>query len=293
MKSHVASRQPGLCHEAYGIILADCFAFQTDIVAGDANMSGHRFGGSRRGSASLKHSCWQDMVRYFVKAYNNGQNQDPNCRLIPRFLSSNPLSSLRWWEDTFGVEYDRCLAVNWDTVPTLDCIVCCILEWAHSIPMEKWSGSARTGVQDHCQRVALALIERRLLVQPVGQGQPHALVGAPEPSPHQACRCPCTDAYRDEDGLKGEEKGASKTQQGARGWCYIWYYGYDEHCTTTYQGHYSIGCGTAKNDAVKTKFSGADDPTEGQRDSSTRDSAKVSACRRQGQVQGQRQGGNL
>ena len=66
MKSHVASRQPGLCHEAYGVMLADCFAFQTDNVAGDANMSGYRYGGSRQVSASIKHSCWQDMVRYFV-----------------------------------------------------------------------------------------------------------------------------------------------------------------------------------------------------------------------------------
>ena len=37
------------------------------------------------------------------------------------------------------MEYDRCRPVNWDTVPTLDCIVCCILEWAHSILMDKWS----------------------------------------------------------------------------------------------------------------------------------------------------------
>ena len=37
MKSHIASPQPGLTHEAYGIMLADCFAFQTDVVAGDAN----------------------------------------------------------------------------------------------------------------------------------------------------------------------------------------------------------------------------------------------------------------
>ena len=124
MKSHVASRQ------AYGIMLADCFALQTDIVAGDANMSGYRYGGNRQGSASIKHSCWQDMVRYFVKAYNNGQNQDPYCGLTPRFVSSNPLSSLRWWEDTFSFEYDRCRPVNWGTVPTLDCIACCILECA-------------------------------------------------------------------------------------------------------------------------------------------------------------------
>ena len=95
MKSHVASPQPGLCHEAYGIMLADCCAFQTDIVAGDANLSGYRLGGSRQGSASLNHSCWQDMMRSFVRAYNEGQNQDPNCRVIPRFANSNSHLSLR------------------------------------------------------------------------------------------------------------------------------------------------------------------------------------------------------
>ena len=143
-KSHVASRQPGLCHKAYGIMLADSFAFQTDIVAGDANVSGYRFGGSRQGSALLKHSCWQDMMRYFVRAYNEGQNQDPNCRVIPRFVSSNSLSSLRWWEDTFGHEYDRCRPVDWDTVPTLDCIMRCILEWLHSIDGDVVHGAAKT-----------------------------------------------------------------------------------------------------------------------------------------------------
>ena len=90
MKSHVASRQPGLCHEAYGNMLADCFAFQTDIVAGDANMSGYRYGGSRQVSSSIEHSCWQDMVRYFVRAHNDGMQQDPYCRVIPRFVSSKP-----------------------------------------------------------------------------------------------------------------------------------------------------------------------------------------------------------
>ena len=48
--------------------------------------------------------------------------------MVPRFVSSNPLSSLRWWEDTFGREYDRCRVVNWDTVPDLDCLVSCVLE---------------------------------------------------------------------------------------------------------------------------------------------------------------------
>ena len=54
-------------------------------------------------------------------------------------MSSNPLSSLRWWEDTFGQEYDRCRVVNWDTVPDLDCLVSCILEWAHTFTDDKWS----------------------------------------------------------------------------------------------------------------------------------------------------------
>ena len=139
MKSHIASRQPGLCHEAYGIMLADCFAFQADIMSGDANMSAYRYGGSRQQSSSIKHSCWQDMVRYFVKGHNEAMGQDPNCRVVPRFVSSNPRSSLRWWEDTFGREYDRCRVVNWDTVPDLDCLVSCILEWAHTFTDDKWS----------------------------------------------------------------------------------------------------------------------------------------------------------
>ena len=57
MDSYVASRQPALMHEADGVMLADCFAYQTDTVAGDANMSGYRFSGSRQGSSSFKHSC--------------------------------------------------------------------------------------------------------------------------------------------------------------------------------------------------------------------------------------------
>ena len=130
MKSHIASRQPGFCHETYGIMLADCFALQADIMSGDANMSAYRYGGSRQQSSSLKHSCRQDMVRYFVRAHNDAMSQDPNCRVIPRFVSSNPLSSLRSWEDAFGQEYESCRAVNWDTVPSLDCLVSCILSGA-------------------------------------------------------------------------------------------------------------------------------------------------------------------
>ena len=57
MKSHIASRQPGFCHEVYGIMLADCFALQADIMSGNANMSAYRYAGTRQQSSSLKHSC--------------------------------------------------------------------------------------------------------------------------------------------------------------------------------------------------------------------------------------------
>ena len=63
------------------------------------------------------------------------------------------------------------------------------------------------------------------------------------------------------------------------------------HCTTNYQGTTaSAAAPPSKNDTGKTKFSGAYYSTEGQWDSSTCDSAKVSAYRRQGQVQSQGNG---
>ena len=37
-------------------------------------------------------------------------------------------------------------AVNWDTVPNLDCLVSCILEWAHTFSDEKWS-QTRPGLE--------------------------------------------------------------------------------------------------------------------------------------------------
>ena len=104
-------------------------------------------------------------MRYCCRAYNDGQGNDPNARVIPRFVSANSLSSLRWWEDAFGQEHQNCRAVNWDTVPNLDCVVACVLERAHSrsgqhdpvllqshregkglcdtppLPMEKWISS--------------------------------------------------------------------------------------------------------------------------------------------------------
>ena len=63
-------------HEAMGVMLADCFHFQVDDITGDANMACYRTGGSKQGSTSIRDSCLQEMVRYYLKAYNAAQNGD-------------------------------------------------------------------------------------------------------------------------------------------------------------------------------------------------------------------------
>ena len=238
----------------------------------------------------MKHSCWQEMVRYFIRAYNDGQHNDPNCRVVPRFISANSL--LGWLADTFGEEYEKCRAVNWDTVKSLNCIVSCILDWAHLIPMDKWSVDPPAGcrVQGGRERVVVALVKRRLPFQPVRQGQPHAAVDPPESSPPQFIGHSCAEASRDKSGLKCKEEGAPADQQGERvWWCYNWYYRYDKHCTTAYKWHYSEGHGTSKNDSGKTKFCDAYYSTEGHWNISTCESAESSAYLRQGKVQCQGQ----
>ncbi len=138
MSSKVANKKPALTHECFGIMLADCFHFQVDIIGGDANMAAYRTGGYKQGSTSFRDSCWQEMVRYFAKSYMAAAGNDPHCRVRPRFMSSNPLTLLRWAEDIFGKPWKEVGAVDWDNAPELDCMVACVLEWAHSYPMDKW-----------------------------------------------------------------------------------------------------------------------------------------------------------
>ena len=138
MSAKVASKKPALMHEAMGVVLADCFHFQVDYITGDANMACYRTGGSRQGSSSIRDSCFQEMVRYYLKAYNAAQNGDPYCCPRAKFTTSNPLTLLRWMEDKFGVPWKDVGAVDWENVPGLDCMVARILEWSHSIPMEIW-----------------------------------------------------------------------------------------------------------------------------------------------------------
>ena len=139
MSAKVAAKKPALMHEAMGVMLADCFHFQVDYITGDANMSTFRTGGSRQGSTSIRDSCFQEMVRYYLKAYNAAQNGDPYCCPKAKFTTSNPLTLLRWMEDKFGVPWKDVGAVDWENIPGLDCMVACILEWSHSVPMEIWS----------------------------------------------------------------------------------------------------------------------------------------------------------
>ena len=74
MSAKVASKKPALMHEAMGVTLADCFQYQVDYITGDANTAGYRTGGSKQGSTSIRDSCFQKMVRYYLKAYNAAQN---------------------------------------------------------------------------------------------------------------------------------------------------------------------------------------------------------------------------
>ena len=138
MSSKVASKKPALMHEAIGIMLADCFHYQVDYITGDANMASYRTGGSKQGSSSIRDSCFQEMVRYYLKAYNAAQHGDPYCVPKAKFCTSNPLTLLRWMEDKFGIPWKDVGPVDWQNVPGLDCMVACILEWSHTAPMEKW-----------------------------------------------------------------------------------------------------------------------------------------------------------
>ena len=137
MSAKIASKKPALTHEAMGITLADCFHNQVDYITGDANMAGYRTGSSKQGSTSIRDSCFQEMVRYYLKAYNAAQNGDPYCCPKAKFATSNPLTLLRWMEDRFSIPWKNVGAVDWQSVPGLDCMVACILEWSHSIPMER------------------------------------------------------------------------------------------------------------------------------------------------------------
>ena len=41
-------------------------------------------------------------------------------------------------EDRFGIPWKNVGTVDWENIPGLDCMVACVLEWSHSIPIKIW-----------------------------------------------------------------------------------------------------------------------------------------------------------
>ena len=139
----IASKRPARMREVLGIVLADCFHFhyQVDIIAGDADMAAYRASGSRQGSTSVRDSCFQEMVRYYLFAYAAAQCGDPYCCPKARFVTASPLALLRWMEDKFGIPWKNLGAVDWQNAPSLDCVVACVMKWSCVVSMEKWSNT--------------------------------------------------------------------------------------------------------------------------------------------------------
>ena len=81
-----------------------------------------------RVSSSIRDSCFQEMVRCYLKAYNAAQSGDPYCCPKAKFCASNPLMLLRWMEDKFGIPWKNVGAIDWQSIPSMDCMVACILE---------------------------------------------------------------------------------------------------------------------------------------------------------------------
>ena len=138
MASPTLFQHPEFDDEEYG----ECEAFA--VQAGRHIQELQRlsaFQQAKQGSTSIRDSCFQEMVRYFLKAYTAAQSGDPYCCPRAKFTTSNPLTLLRWMEDKFGIPWKDVGAVDWENVPGLDCMVACVLEWAHSIPMEVWEQS--------------------------------------------------------------------------------------------------------------------------------------------------------
>ena len=79
------------------------------------------------------------MVRDFIDACAEAIDRDPHTMPLCRVVS--PLTILKWYEGTTGKPRKECPAVDWSHAPTLDCIGAGAMEWAHSIPMDKWENA--------------------------------------------------------------------------------------------------------------------------------------------------------
>ena len=106
--------------------------------------------------------------------------------------------------------------VNLDTVPDLDCLVSCILEWAHTLSDEKWS-ITRPGLEYRVQvsEWLLHSSKGRLLVQSDGQGCSRASVDPHHASPFQRSRpsgCQRPESKMDRNARRKERQKIHKAQ---------------------------------------------------------------------------------
>ena len=142
MSAKVAAKKPALMHEAMGIMLADCFQYHVNLIAGDANMATCQTGAQNR---DLHPSATCVSRRWFASISAPTQPHSVVIRSVALrrgFVSSNPLTLLRWMEDKFGIPWKDVGAMDWAKVPSLDCMVACVLEWSHSVPMDRRSETA-------------------------------------------------------------------------------------------------------------------------------------------------------
>ncbi len=101
-------------------------------------MAAYRTGCYKQGSTSFRDSCWQEMVRYFVKSYMAASGNDPNCRVRPRFMFANPLTLLRKAEDIFGKPWKEVGPVDWAML--LSWIALWLVSWNGRTPIRWTSG---------------------------------------------------------------------------------------------------------------------------------------------------------
>ena len=118
-------------------MVTDCLFYQTDILAGDANMALYRYGGSNQKSMDIQGGMYQSIIAYFLEAYK--KQSLPFCCPKVRHVSANSLYVLEQHEDALGQPFRDCPPIDWNVFPGLDPLVCSIFEWGHSLTDDEWS----------------------------------------------------------------------------------------------------------------------------------------------------------
>ena len=137
LTSSIARGKISLAHEALATMVTDCLFYQTDILAGDANMALYRYGGTNQKSMDIQGGMYQSIIAYFLEAYK--KQSLPFCCPKVRHVSANSLYVLKQYEDALGQPFRDCPPIDWNVFPGLDPLVCSIFEWGHSLADDEWS----------------------------------------------------------------------------------------------------------------------------------------------------------